>query len=232
MRLFYDPEIIDNASSQVLSEEESKHILRVLRLKEGDQIGILNGKGYLFTCSITGSTGKRCEVMVTERNSTPKKATTIHIAISPTKQSERMEWFVEKATELGVDRITFLETKNGERSKVNLDRMLRKAISAMKQSKQLWLPQLDVESSFDRFISANGDGLIAHCYDEPKEEFSSVFKTTVCPILIGPEGDFTPEEVSNALQNGFRSLNLGQTRLRTETAALYACALAKKEIEK
>lgn len=232
MRLFYDPNINTNASQHQLSEDESKHVVRVLRLSEGDQIGLLNGKGYLFTCEIAEAHPKRCLLNIVNEDFQESDGNEIHIAVAPTKQMERLEWFVEKAVEIGVTEITLLNCKNGERGKIKTDRLLKKAISAMKQSQRYYLPKINKLADFGAFIIDRNYGLIAHCYESDKATFEKTFRATNCPILIGPEGDFTESEIEKALEKGYKTITLGKNRLRTETAALYACMRAKIEIDK
>ena len=232
MRLFYDPSISKESTSHVLDEVESKHVVKVLRLKEGDNIGLLNGAGSIFSCTITDANAKKCSVSIdkVETSETPEHA--IHIAVAPTKQNERLEWFVEKATEIGVTRITPITTKNFERIRLKEDRLIKKAVSAMKQSNRLFLPQVDQLTDLTSFLKENPNGLIAHCYKEERNKLEDVFQSKSCPILIGPEGDFTPEEIELAFSNGYKSITLGENRLRTETAALYAVMRAKLKTEK
>lgn len=227
MRLFYDPNITAEHPIHILNEEESKHVVRVLRMVEGDQLAILNGKGDRFVCQISEPHPKRCSVNIIENSQTPKPNYSIHIALGPTKQMERIEWFVEKATEIGITEITFLQSVNSERVKLKLDRLERKAISAMKQSHRQYLPKLNGLVDFKSFIKDNPNGLIAHCYDGKKNSIQNSYESTNCPILIGPEGDFSMEEVTLAKKAGYKTITLGNNRLRTETAALYACMQAK-----
>lgn len=231
MRLFYDPNIDPNASQHQLSEDESKHIIRVLRLNEGDTLGILNGKGNLFTCRISNAHPKRCTVSIEKTETEEAGQEEIHIAVAPTKQMERIEWFIEKAVEIGITEITLLDCKNGERAKINMDRLEKKAVSAMKQSQRWFLPKINALTSFEKFLEMHSFGLVAHCYDAEKHAFSEAFQPTNCPILIGPEGDFTEAEIEQALEKGYKTITLGKNRLRTETAALYVCMRAKIELD-
>lgn len=231
MRLFFDENIDLTCKDFILSEEESKHIIRVLRMKEGDQLGLLNGKGGSFTCEITDAHSKKCALKIIDYSQEPKPDYSIHIAIGPTKQLDRMEWFVEKATEIGITDITLIACKNQERSKVKIDRLKKKAVSAMKQSHRTFLPEIKELTDVKSFIQNHPNGLIAHCYEEPKQEFEKSFLRTNCPILIGPEGDFTKEEIDLALENGYKTITLGKNRLRTETAGLYVCMKAMMMIE-
>lgn len=231
MRLFYDPHIDPDQLNHTLSEEESKHIIKVLRQQAGDQIGLLDGKGSLFTTEIIDAHPKKCLVKIISREQEPKPNYSIHIAVAPTKQNDRIEWFVEKATEIGITDITLIECKNSERAKIKIDRLEKKAISAMKQSNRKYLPKINELVDFEKFVSSNPNGLIAHCYDNEKSSLSDNFKRNDCPILIGPEGDFTTEEIDIAFRNGYKPITLGDNRLRTETAALYACMNAQIALE-
>ncbi len=225
MRLFYDPHINPGTKTHTLSPEESKHIVRVLRMKEGDELALLDGNGNYYDCVLTESS-KSCKVSVRRIQSREHPVNSIHIAIAPTKQNDRMEWFVEKATEIGVNEISFLRTKNSERIKLKLDRFERKAVSAMKQSGRWFLPKINEVSEFSSFVKENPKGLIAHCYDGDKTNILQADKSLTGPILIGPEGDFTNEELAVALDNGYKSITLGNNRLRTETAGIVACTEA------
>lgn len=227
MRRFYDPHISSSSKGFTLLEEESKHIVRVLRMQVGDQLEMVDGKGTLFTCSISNAHPKKCELTILSVETAEPELNQIHVVVGPTKQTDRLEWFVEKATEIGITEISFLTTKNSERAQLKLDRLEKKAISAMKQSKRLFLPKFNELTSFNSFVKEHPNGLIAHCMEGEMNEFEAVFNAQNCPILIGPEGDFTPEEVSFALENGYKTITLGKNRLRTETAALYVCMRAK-----
>lgn len=225
MRLFFD-EHIANTEIHQLSEEESKHIIRVLRMSSGDRIGILDGKGNQYVCEINDPNPKKCLVKIINIE-TFQEPTPIHIAIAPTKQMERLEWFLEKATEIGITEITLFSSENSERVKLNEDRLKKKLISAMKQSKRFHLPKLNTMVPFKELISENPFGLIAHCYDAEKTSIAKEFSELNGPVLIGPEGDFSEKEVSHALESGYKAITLGNNRLRTETAALYACMQVK-----
>ena len=227
MRLFYDPNISSKANTHTLSEEESKHIVRVLRMKSGDSIGVLNGAGSLFECTITVDNPKRCELHIDHETTESRPEYDIHIAIGPTKQMDRIEWFVEKATEIGVTEISLIQCKNGERAKIKSERLIKKAVSAMKQSHRLYLPKINELKPINAFIHEHPNGLIAHCYEDERNPLGAVFIKKNCPILIGPEGDFTRDEIALALENGYKTVTLGENRLRTETAGLFACVNAK-----
>lgn len=232
MHLFFDPNIALGTLTHQLNEEESAHACRVLRLKEGDELIILNGKGDSFRSKITEAHPKRCQVEITESISEKPKPYSVHIAIAPTKNMERLEWFFEKTTELGITEITLLDCRNSERRTVKTERLDKILVSAMKQSQRKYLPKLTALVSFNEFIKSHPNGLIAHCYSGDKESISTVFQKLNCPILIGPEGDFSKDEVDFALKHGYKAVHLGNNRLRTETAGLYACMQALLSVEK
>lgn len=225
MHIFYTPDLSGN--SYTLDETESKHCVRVLRLEQGDEIILVDGLGGMFTAEIVEANPKRCAVKVikSEVNSGQRNFS-VHIAIAPTKNIERIEWFLEKATEIGIDRITPLLCRFSERKEIKNDRMEKVMISAMKQSLKARLPQLDSLTKFNDFIAQpfNGQKFIAHCDDQHRD----LLKKMIAPqqkylILIGPEGDFSAEEIEKALQAGFQPVSLGESRLRTETAGVVAC---------
>lgn len=226
MRWFYDPHITADTQTHFLSEEESKHACKVLRLKEGDTLALVNGKGTLLTAQITSANPKKCSVKIIASHTEVEPNYTVHIAIAPTKMNERMEWFVEKSTELGITDITFILCKNAERKVIKNERFESIAIAAMKQSRRLYLPRVQGLVKLEDFLSTHNNGLIAECYEGHKTTISESFQKKDCPILIGPEGDFTIEEVAFAQKNGYSSVSLGTNRLRTETAGLYACMQA------
>jgi 16S rRNA (uracil1498-N3)-methyltransferase len=226
MRLFYDSTISKEDTDFTLNEEESGHACKVLRLKGGDKIAIVNGKGDYFTTEITEPHARKCQVKILSCTSEEPSEKNIHIAIAPTKNMDRIEWFVEKATELGITEITLLLCKNNERKVIKTDRLEKILVAAMKQSKRLYLPVLNELTPVNNFVQSHPNGLIAHCYEDEKGTISNLFKSNNCAILIGPEGDFTLEEVEFANKNGYRAIDLGKNRLRTETAGLYACMQA------
>ncbi len=231
MHLFYIPEITSNSKEVKLSEEESKHACRVLRLKIGNEIALFNGKGDLFLGEIIEDHPKHCLISIKKHTFEEANKNEIHIAIAPTKNMDRIEWFAEKVTELGITEISLFFGKNSERKQIKTERIEKIIISAMKQSQRKYLPKLNVFSSLEEFFKLHKSGAIAHCFEGEKISLKSSFKTQNYPILIGPEGDFTQEEVNLALKNGFNPISLGENRLRTETAGLYACTLAKSIIE-
>lgn len=228
MQIFYAPDIASN--TYTLPEEESKHCIRVLRLNTGDEITLIDGKGNLFTASISNPNPKRCEVIVTDvKTEFGKRNFYLHIAIAPTKNIERLEWFLEKATEIGVDEITPILCDRSERKVVNNDRLEKIIVSAVKQSIKAYVPKLKEMISLKQFLNQSIDGqkFIAHCnsWDLPplKDNLQPNSKVT---ILIGPEGDFTHNEVEQCLSNGYKEISLGTSRLRTETAGIVACHIA------
>lgn len=225
MHIFYTPEL--SGSQYTLDETESKHCVRVLRLEKGDQIILVDGRGGYFTAEITDPNPKRCTVKIirSELNFGLRKFQ-VHMAIAPTKNIERIEWFLEKATEIGLDRVTPLLCRYSERKEIKPERLEKVMVSAMKQSLKAYLPRLDELTKFKDLISQPFDGqkFIAHC----EEQHRDLLKDLVLPnqsylILIGPEGDFSSEEIEMALNAGFRPVSLGNSRLRTETAGLVAC---------
>ncbi len=214
----------------VLNEETSKHVVQVLRMKVGEQLHLTDGNGNLLTCKIAEADRKHCEVNVTDSHLTPHTSHRITIAISLLKNSNRFEWFLEKATEIGVTAIIPLLCERTEKEKFRFDRLNGICISAMLQSQQTWLPVLHEPvqfNSLDRWQVENSSNFIAHCIDGSKQELANqqISKSAHSLVCIGPEGDFTPAEIELALQNNFIPVSLGETRLRTETAGVVAAAL-------
>ena len=222
--LFYAPTI---ATFFELPEEESQHCSRVLRLKKGDIITITDGKGFFYEACLVNMHPKHCQVTILKYwKQILLRNYQIHIAVAPTKKIERMEWFVEKATEIGVDTITCLLCRHSERNVVKLQRFNKKAINAMKQSQKAILPIINKMTDFYEFIGQNNTSIkmIAHCTEDNRPLIQSIYKPDQdALILIGPEGDFSHEEIKAAISAGFTPISLGENRLRTETAALMAC---------
>jgi 16S rRNA (uracil1498-N3)-methyltransferase len=227
MHLFYTPDI--TGVTYTLNEEESRHAVRVLRLEAGDVIRLIDGAGGFYTAEIIDAHQKHSSVKITSvQKEFEKRAQRIHIAIAPTKSNDRTEWFVEKATEIGIDEISLLDCDNSERTVVKTERLQKVAIAAIKQSLKAYLPLIHDMSSFKKFINSTKElavqKFIAHCHSrESLPHLKSKFTKGDALILIGPEGDFSAEEVKLAVENGFIEISLGSSRLRTETAALYAC---------
>ena len=215
--MFYVPNLLPSAETILLTEEESSHCIRVLRKQPGDEIQVLDGKGGLYTAAILDAHPKKCTAKVLNY-CFEKPTVSVHLAVAPTKNMDRIEWLVEKGTELGCTQFTFILTKRSERTKVNMERIHKIAVSAMKQSKRVYLPILDTPMPLNEFLTKHPGGWVAHCDDAlPRDQVdaSGPFR-----MLIGPEGDFTPDEVKATLKASYRPVTLGDARLRTETAAL------------
>lgn len=228
MQLFYAPDIDFSSDSYTLSEEESRHCVRVLRLRVGDSLYVTDGNGTLCRAEIAAISPKNCTLSLRERTEAfEKRNYRLCVAIAPTKNTDRLEWFVEKATEIGIDRIVPLLTEHGERRVLKTDRLMRVATGAVKQSLKAYHPQIDELTPFRQVVedqSFEGQKFIAYCGEEVER---TPLKACVQPgedvlVLIGPEGDFSPEEVVMACRNGFVPVSLGRSRLRTETAGVVA----------
>jgi 16S rRNA (uracil1498-N3)-methyltransferase len=209
-----------------LDEEESRHCIKVLRKNAGDTIHITDGKGFFYDAIISKPDFRKCEFAVTKTLAAADKAYQIHIAIAPTKNADRIEWFVEKATEFGIDSISLIACENSERTFLKTERLRKLAVSAMKQSLKATLPQINDLSPFSSFIkSQSGSGrFIAYVDNNNPVLLQNVaVKGEASVVLIGPEGDFSLAEVSQAIDAGFKKVSLGRSRLRTETAAIAAC---------
>jgi 16S rRNA (uracil1498-N3)-methyltransferase len=227
MQLFYTPDIDPSLSQYFLSEEESKHAIRVLRLVAGDEVTLIDGRGGLYKAEIKDAHPKRTILQINSvTTGFNKRNHYLHIAIAPTKNLDRVEWFLEKATEIGIDEITLIITQRSERKEAKEERLNKIITSAIKQSIKAYHPVLNPTVQLSQFLIQPFDGqkFIAHCADGDKVSLEqSINKHGRYLILIGPEGDFTPAEIDLALQNGFKAITLGESRLRTETAALEAC---------
>ncbi len=225
MHLFYTPDI--TADFYTLSEEESKHCIRVLRLQPSDLVYLLDGRGGFYTAEIfTPHPKKTLLKILSHQEEYGKRNHYLHVAVAPTKNLDRLEWFLEKATEIGIDEITPVICERSERREVKTDRLNRIITSAVKQSIKAYHPRLNEPVRLKDFLPAEfpGQKFIAHCIDQEKEYLSErLEKYGSYLVLIGPEGDFTPNEVEQALSGGFLPVTLGTSRLRTETAALAAC---------
>ncbi len=225
MNYFYHP---NPESDNKLSSEESFHCIKVLRKKLGDEIDIIDGKGNIYKANIEKDSHRTCLFSIVEKKSISKeKDYYTHIAIAPTKNQDRLEWFVEKACELGVDEISFIHTKRTERKKINLERIEKKAVSAMKQSKNLFKAQLNELLLFDDFMNNDFKGVNKYIafvdYQNEMKLSKAISAKKNCLVMIGPEGDFTDEELSSAIKQGFQVVSLGNNVLRTETAGIVAC---------
>lgn len=226
MQVFYAPDI--SGRSYILDENESKHIVRVLRMKRGTPVKLIDGKGNLYEGVIAEPDQKRCLIEIESvTRDFEKRNYILHIAISPLKNPERFEWFIEKAVEIGIDEITPLICQNSEKRDIKTARIRNIIISAMKQSLKAKEPVLNPVKSFAEFIGEKHEGklMIAHCYSEIKrEKISEVYlRGEDAVIMIGPEGDFSKEEIKATMSNFFTHIHLGNSRLRTETAGVAAC---------
>lgn len=252
-RFFFVP---DAGNRTELPEDEAKHATRVLRLTVGDELLLMDGNGSFYRAEITVATGHRCLYKILE--TLPQERAWegyIHLAMAPTKLNDRTEWFAEKATEIGMDELSFLDCRFSERRVVKCERIDKILISAVKQSHKAWKPILNEMTSFERFVKAErkGDKFICHCYNQEdierplSQSLPQMGGLTTCgkpflldvlrrgveaTVLIGPEGDFSVDEVRLALKNGYRSVSLGTSRLRTETAALVAVHMMQLKNQK
>jgi 16S rRNA (uracil1498-N3)-methyltransferase len=240
MQLFYQP-IINPESEFILPEDEAKHFLKVLRMQIGDILHLTDGKGNLAAASIMADNPKKCKLQIKNITKIEKPYTHYtHIAIAPTKNADRIEWFVEKCVEIGIDEISFLQTEHTERNYFNVERIEKKAIAAMKQSLKFYLPVINPPVNLSSFFkkkhllaqSASNFGhenlkrefFIAYMSKiKPKTLFQAASKNANVCVLIGPEGDFSANEVAEAFQFGYQGVSLGNSRLRTETAGVAAC---------
>lgn len=229
VHLFLAPDV---AQTRELPAEEAAHAVRVLRMKEGDEVLITDGKGHFYEAEISVASAKHCGVnLLRTYDGEPLWNGEIHLAVAPTKNMDRIEWFAEKATEIGLDRIVFLNCKNSERKVIKTERVEKIVVAATKQSHKSWKPEVEEMVHFDTFVRQPFDGqkFIAHCWTDPSEmpflgDVVDCHSRTL--VLIGPEGDFSQEEVKTAIAAGFQPISLGKSRLRTETAALVAVHLA------
>jgi 16S rRNA (uracil1498-N3)-methyltransferase len=226
MQLFYNEDLNETSQRFVFSKEESRHIVRVLRKGTGDTLNITNGKGGLFEAEILGAGLKSVEAQIIHYQQEPDPVYRLHLAVAPTKSMDRFEWFLEKATEIGIAEITPILCTNSERKTLKKERLERIVLSALKQSLKTHRPVINDLLSFDEFLktTTSSSKYIAHCGDGHQQSLQSVAKGAQNPvIMIGPEGDFSVKEIETSLTEGFIPVTLGTSRLRTETAALVAC---------
>ena len=224
MQLFYISGVEGNLC--ILGEEESWHCMKVLRLGEGDAIDLTDGRGNFYQGRIKKMHHKECQVEITAIRPAPPRPWHLHIAIAPTKNIDRFEWFLEKATEIGIDEITPLFCEHSERTVIKPQRLEKVLVSAMKQSLKAWLPVLNEPAAFNEFITRGfkGPKFIAYCETGRESELQSIYTAGAdALVLIGPEGDFSKNEVARAVQAGYTPVSLGSSRLRTETAGIVAC---------
>ncbi|MDO7171227.1 16S rRNA (uracil(1498)-N(3))-methyltransferase [Mariniflexile sp. AS56] len=226
MQLFYNPNITESTTQFTFEKEESKHIVKVLRKNIGDTLHITNGSGWLFTAEVSIPNINKCVVTVISKTKQAARSYQVHLAVAPTKMNDRYEWFLEKATEIGIDSITPIICDHSERKIIKPERFEKILQSAMKQSLSYYMPKLNEAIAFKDFIieELSGDLFIAHCEETDRKSLKHQIKPKQdITILIGPEGDFSTKEIELALKNKFIPVTLGETRLRTETAAIVAC---------
>jgi 16S rRNA (uracil1498-N3)-methyltransferase len=226
MQLFYNSTINETLTSFVFDKEESKHIIKVLRKKESDILLVTNGLGFIFTTEISIASDTKCTVKIISFDKRAPSKFHLHLAVAPTKMNERYEWFLEKATEIGIQEITPIICEHSERKVIKTDRFQKIIESAMKQSLHYYLPKLNEPVAMIDFlkIKKSGQLFIAHCEETNKKSLKSELKPNEnVTLLIGPEGDFSIKEIELAIENNFIPVSLGNTRLRTETAAVVAC---------
>jgi len=226
MQLFYNPEINPETKTFFFDKEESKHIIKVMRKKSDDILFVTNGLGFLFKTQITLASDSKCTVKIVSFEQQEKPKYQLHLAVAPTKMNDRYEWFLEKATEIGIAEITPIICDHSERKFIKTDRFEKILQSAMKQSLHYYLPKLNEPIAFKDFIKTKSEGLlfIAHCEETDKKTLKQTLKPAEnVTVLIGPEGDFSEKEIKLALQENYIPVSLGNTRLRTETAAIVAC---------
>ncbi|HNP19012.1 MAG TPA: 16S rRNA (uracil(1498)-N(3))-methyltransferase [Fulvivirga sp.] len=224
MQLFYEPNI--TGDQFLLNEDEARHCIKVLRKKADDLINIIDGQGNFYVCEIKEAHSKKCLLAIKEKSPEEKRAYNIHLAIAPTKNIDRIEWLVEKAVEIGIDELSFVICQNSERQQLKLDRVEKKAISAMKQSLKASLPKINPITKFSDFLKADltGQKFIGYVDStNPLHLKEAASKNDRYHVLIGPEGDFSNTELLEAEKAGFKKISLGKSRLRTETAGLVAC---------
>lgn len=226
MQLFYNPTISEKDTSFVFDKEESKHIIKVLRKKESDILFVTNGLGFMFKTEIALASDSKCMVSILSFEKEEPSKVQLHLAVAPTKMNERYEWFLEKATEIGIQEITPIICEHSERKVVKNDRFQKIIESAMKQSLHYYIPKLNEPITYKEFIKKDfkGQKFIAHCEETDKKSLKdALILNENITLLIGPEGDFSTKEIQLALENNYIPVSLGKTRLRTETAAVVAC---------
>lgn len=224
--ILYVPDV--KGDELILPKEEAQHAIKVLRLQEGNELRLVDGRGGLYKASVQGIDKKECKVRIEDEvQAYGERPYRLTMAVAPTKNDQRFEWFLEKATEMGVDRIIPLLSKRSEKTKIKTERFHRILVAAMKQSNRAYLPELSEPMALEDLLlrEEGSQGFIAHCYQEPERKaLKDAYRIgSDAIVLIGPEGDFTPEEVDRAIESGYESVSLGKAVLRTETAAVAAC---------
>ncbi|MGB5238304.1 MAG: 16S rRNA (uracil(1498)-N(3))-methyltransferase [Flavobacteriaceae bacterium] len=226
MQLFYHPDLKAETTECFFGEEESRHIIKVLRKKKGDELKVTNGKGRVFTGTVSEASLNCCELAITSHEKTVRPMHRLHLAVAPTKNSDRFEWFLEKATEIGIDEITPIICDHSERKFIKNTRLQKVILSAMKQSLRSYLPRLNEAITFEEFLQQDlpKRRFIAHCQEGEKVDFKRRLEPDKkILVMVGPEGDFSEAEIEMAKDKGFIPASLGEYRLRTETAAILAC---------
>jgi 16S rRNA (uracil1498-N3)-methyltransferase len=222
---FFEDALLKKGERLVLSDETFRHVSQALRMRQNDQLQLTNGNGYLMSCRITDVSKKSCVVECVDTAFFARPALRSIIAISLLKQVPRFEWFLEKAVEMGTTSVIPLVCERTQKTQYRMDRLRSICISAMLQSKQVWLAELSEPLAFDKLGDVGCEiNLIAHCYDTPREPITTALTAADSLILIGPEGDFSPREVEDAVRKGYKPISLGDTRLRTETAGIVAAS--------
>lgn len=231
-RFFYQPEV----ELGELTKDDVQHAVRVLRMNVGDSIWLMDGKGTFYEAEITAASNHRCAYRIVETLPQEKTWTGhLHLAVAPTKLNDRMEWFAEKATEIGFDELTFLDCRFSERRVMKTERIDKIVIAAMKQSRKAWKTHVNEMTDFEKFVRAerSGQKFICHCYEGEKPYLLDVLQSGAdATVLVGPEGDFSIDEVRLAREMGYQEVSLGTSRLRTETAALVATHLMQIKNQK
>ncbi|MGQ1787226.1 MULTISPECIES: 16S rRNA (uracil(1498)-N(3))-methyltransferase [unclassified Saccharicrinis] len=225
MYLFYEPDFSNNGN--ILSQDESKHCIRVLRHQVGDIISVMDGIGCRYSAEIIDANPKKCTLKIVETNTEERRPFSLHMAVAPTKNIDRFEWFLEKATEMGIEEITPIICDHSERKVIKPERLEKVIVSASKQSLKAYIPKLNRLVTFKEFVNnkSTANCFIAHCENMPKQLLRTVYEpNSDAVILIGPEGDFSPGEIQMATDHQFKAISLGKERLRTETAAIMGCA--------
>jgi 16S rRNA (uracil1498-N3)-methyltransferase len=223
LNLFYQPGI--QQGTRQLDADESRHATKALRLKKGDELNLTDGEGFFYSARITVAGSHRCEFEILHKTESPRKNYSVHVAIAPTKNADRMEWLAEKCVELGIQKLSFMVCRNSERKTLNLERIEKIMVTALKQSGQAWLPRVPAMISYEDILSEVVDQKFIAFVDPGNPDH---LKSVARPggsylVLVGPEGDFSNEELDLAVKNNFRKVSLGNSRLRTETAGLAAC---------
>jgi 16S rRNA (uracil1498-N3)-methyltransferase len=234
MQLFYFKNVTPEDTVLQLNKEQARHMTKALRKKVGDLVHFTDGIGNLYTGVISLVTSNKCCIDIAFEKAVPRPSQNLHIAIAPTKMNDRMEWFLEKATEIGISKITPLLCDHSERKKINIERFDKILISAIQQSNQFHIPKIEELTSFSDFIKTNITGVkcIAHCENTDKKSLAQMIdKSQDLTIIIGPEGDLSSREIAASLKYGFTPTSLGNKRLRTETAGVYAATLFNSTIE-